>query len=129
MFFTVLGDSDLAFIRCLFDFCRTASHESYTFSTIFSQVTSKNALKTYHSVADVLEKVKKTSRDGLGGLRGSWQVLASRGQLWDLLGGLFIRNETPEGAGHRKTMLLTSEVSFFQKINPRRVLVTGKPCL
>ena len=84
-------EQDVALALCFFDFFRTASCETYTFSTIFRRVTSKNALETYHSVRDIPEKVEKTSGDSLGGIRGSWQLLASRGQLWELLGGLFLR--------------------------------------
>ena len=89
IFCTPVGknEQDVALALCFFDFFRTASCETYTFSTIFSRVTSKNALETYHSVGDVPEKVEKTSGDSLGGLRGSWQLSACRGQLRALLGG------------------------------------------
>ena len=71
-------------------FFRTASCETYTastFSTIFSRVTSKNALETYHSVRDIPQKVEKTSRDSLGGLRGSWQPWGALGGSGGALGG------------------------------------------
>ena len=35
---------------------------------------------------DIPEKVKKTSSDSLGGIRGSWQLLGTLGAPWGLLG-------------------------------------------
>ena len=107
----------------------TASSKTYTFETIFGKTTSQNALEKYDSVRDVPQKVEKTSRDSLGGLRGSGQLLASRGQLWqssgsswEVLGELgrvfFPENKPPEGAAHRKTMLLEIEVSFSRNKTP-----------
>ena len=64
----------------------TASSKTYTFETIFGKTTSQNALEKYDSVRDIPQKVEKASRDSLGGLRGSGQLLASQGQLWQSLG-------------------------------------------
>ena len=49
-----------------FDFFMTAPSKTPTFESIFRQSTSKKALKTYDSAADVPEKVEKTSHDNLG---------------------------------------------------------------
>ena len=87
----------------------TAPSKTYTFETIFGKTTSQNALEKYDSVRDIPKKVEKTSRDSLGGLRGSGQQLASRGQLWqssgsawEVLGELgrvfFPEIKPPEGA-------------------------------
>ena len=107
----------------------TAPSKTYTFKTIFGKHTSKNALEKYDSVRDIPQKVEKTSGDSLGGLRGSGQLLASRGQLcqssgsaWEVLGELgrvfFSENKPPEGAYHRQTMLLENQVSFFPENKP-----------
>ena len=70
----------------------TASSKTYTVETILGKTTSQNALEKYDSVRDVPQKVEKTSRDSLGGLGGSGQLLASRGQLWQLLAAQFYVN-------------------------------------
>ena len=44
----------------------TAPSKTPTFDSLFRQSTSKKALKTYDSAADVPEKVEKTSHDNLG---------------------------------------------------------------
>ena len=77
---------DVAPVRCFFDFFRTASCETYTVETIFGKTTSQNAFKKYDSVRDIPQKVKQMLRDSLGGLRGSGQLLACRGQLWQSSG-------------------------------------------
>ena len=117
MLFAVLEDSGDALVRCFFDFFMTAPSKTCAFDTIFGKTTSQNALEKYDSVRDIPQKVEKTSRDSLGGLRGSGQLLASRGQLWQSSGGswevlgelgrvFFSENKPPEGAAHRKPMLL-----------------------
>ena len=62
---------------------------------------------------------------GSEALGSCWLAVGSSGSSWEVF---FTENRPPEGAGHRQTMLKKKEVSFFQKINPRRELVTGKPC-
>ena len=86
LFFTVLGDSGDAPVRCFFDFFMTASSKTFACGTIVGKTTSQNALEKYDSVRDVPQKVENTSGDSLGGLRGSGQLLASRGQLWQSSG-------------------------------------------
>ena len=64
----------------------TGPSKTYTFETTFGKTTSQHALEKYDSVRDIPQKVEKTSGDSLGGLRGSGQLLASQGQLWQSLG-------------------------------------------
>ena len=103
------NEQGVALALCFSDFFMTASSKTYTFETIFGKTTSQNALEKHDSVRDIPQKVEKTSRDSLGGLRGSGQQLASRGQLWqssgsswEVLGELgrvfFSENKPPEGA-------------------------------
>ena len=68
-----------------FIFFGDVSHDSYGFAIIFGRVASKNALETYETAWGVPQKVEKTSGDSLGGLGGSWQLLATfgaPGRLW-----------------------------------------------
>ena len=71
MCFYSKSDSADTPVQCLFDLFIPLSAKTYTFEIICGRVASQNALEKYDSVADVPQTVEQTSRDSLGGMRGS----------------------------------------------------------
>ncbi len=69
LLFSSVCSFDCMFLFYLF---RDISHETIGFETTFGQTAFKSGLGTYDSVADVPQKVKKTSCDSSG----------SPGRLW-----------------------------------------------
>ena len=72
-------------MQCLFDFFRDVSYETIGFETTFGQTAFKSGLETYDSVADVPQKVKKTSCDSSGSPGRLWRsglALGASGKVW-----------------------------------------------
>ena len=84
VFFTVLGDFAALSRDVFFHFLRTASHETPTYFNVFGSGLVENGLETYDSVAEVPEKVKKTSNDSF---TPWWPWASGRllGKLWGRL--------------------------------------------
>ena len=72
-------------MQCFFDCFRDVSYETIGFETTFGQTAFKSGLETYDSVADVPQKVKKTSCDSSGSPGRLWRsglALGASGKVW-----------------------------------------------